>query len=101
MDTLTVALAETCPVLFGSSSFKAFGFTRVDVTKKKISRRKTISVMDDIENSDRTFVFLFIAIAYSVVSGAVFSAFSSLRISMKSMVLLSIMNTKSDIREVR
>ena len=66
MDTLTVALADTCPVLLGSRSFSAFGFTSVDVTRKKISSRNTMSVMDDIENSDNILVFLLIAISFQI-----------------------------------
>ena len=62
MDTLTVALADTCPVLFGRRSFNALGLMSVEVTRKKMSSRNTISVMDDIENPESTFVVLFIAI---------------------------------------
>ena len=51
MDTLTVGLALTWPVLFGSRSFKAFGLTSVDVTRKKINSRNTRSVIEDIDIS--------------------------------------------------
>ena len=63
MDTLTVALAETWPVLFGSISLSAFGFTSVDVIRKKISSRNTRSVIDDIAVSCKTFVCLLNAIS--------------------------------------
>ena len=63
MDTLTVALAETWPVLFGSSSFSAFGLISVDVTRKKIRSRNTMSVIDDIEKPESTFVVLLIAMS--------------------------------------
>ena len=95
MDTLTVAFADTCPVLFGRSSFRAFGFTRVEVTRKNISRRNTMSVIDDIENSDSALVFRLIAISFSAyfpVSALPASASDCpspvlpLRISMKSIV---------------
>ena len=49
MDTDTVAFALTCPVLFGSRSFRALGLIRVEVTRKKISSRKTMSVIEDID----------------------------------------------------
>lgn len=67
MDTLTVALAATCPVLFGNISFRAFGFTKVDVTKKKIRSRNTMSVMEDIENPASTFVVRLKAISLIVL----------------------------------
>jgi hypothetical protein len=37
----------------------------VEVTRKKISRRNTMSVIDDIENPESTFVVLLIAIVRS------------------------------------
>jgi hypothetical protein len=38
---------------------------RVEVTRKKISSRNTISVIEDTENDASTFVFLLSAIDYS------------------------------------
>jgi hypothetical protein len=63
METLTVAFAETCPVLFGRRSFKALGLMSVDVTRKKMRSRNTMSVIDDIENPESTFVDLLMAIS--------------------------------------
>jgi hypothetical protein len=37
----------------------------VEVTRKKISRRNTMSVIEDIENPESTFVVLLIAISQS------------------------------------
>lgn len=96
MDTLTVALAATCPVLLGSSSFSAFGFTNVDVTKKKIRRRNTMSVMEDIEKDGSIFVLLFMAMALSSYLSA-----GSCRRSIKSIVVLSMRKTRLDMLEVR
>lgn len=97
MLTLTVAFAETCPVLFGRRSFSAFGLTSVEVTRKKISNRNTMSVIEDIDISDSDFVVLFIAISrYSSVDSA-----GSWRRSMKPIVVLSILKTRSEILEVR
>ena len=65
MLTLTVAFAPIWPVLFGRRSLRAFGLMRVEVTRKKISSRNTISVIEDTENDASTFVFLLSAIDYS------------------------------------
>jgi hypothetical protein len=62
IDTLTVAFADTCPVLLGRRSFRAFGLMSVEVTRKKIRSRNTMSVMDDIEKPESTLVVLLIAI---------------------------------------
>jgi hypothetical protein len=62
MLTLVVALAETCPVLFGRSNFNALGFTRVEVTRKNMSSKNTMSVIEDIENCEFAFCFLLTAI---------------------------------------
>ena len=96
MDTLTVAFALTWPVLLGSRSFKALGLTSVEVMRKKMSNRNTRSVMDDIPRSESTFVVLlnFMAVYFSASAG-------SLRRSMKSMVVLSILKAMSEICEVR
>ena len=64
MDTLTVAFADTWPVLFGRRSFNALGFMSVEVTRKKISSRNTMSVIDDIEKLASALVVLLIAITY-------------------------------------
>ena len=62
IETLTVAFAATCPVLLGRRSFSALGLTRVEVTRKKMSSRKTMSVIEDIEKPESTLVVLLIAI---------------------------------------
>ena len=62
MDTLTVAFADTWLVLLGRSSLSALGLTRVEVTRKNINSKNTMSVMDDIEKLESTFVLLLIAI---------------------------------------
>ena len=62
MDTLTVAFADTWPVLFGRRSFSALGFMSVEVTRKKISSKNTMSVIDDIEKLASALVVLLIAI---------------------------------------
>ena len=62
MLTLTVAFAFTCPVDLGRRSFRALGLMSVEVTRKKIRSRNTISVILDTENCASTFVFLFSAI---------------------------------------
>ena len=41
----------------------ALGLMSVDVTRKKMSSRNTMSVIDDIENPESTFVVLLIAIS--------------------------------------
>jgi len=51
MDGLDLALIQTDGekiYSFGKSSFKAFGLTSVEVSIKKISNKKTISVIEDI-----------------------------------------------------
>ena len=89
METLTVAFALTWPVLLGSSSLRALGLTRVEVTRKKMSRRNTMSVMDDIEMFGSALVVLLSAIAnYSDFTAA---SSSSPRASMKVMVALSML----------
>ena len=45
-------------------SFRALGLMSVEVTRKKISRRKTMSVIDDTAKDASTFVFLLRAMAY-------------------------------------
>lgn len=62
MDTLTVALAEIWLVLLGSRSLRALGLIRVEVTRKNISSRNTMSVMEDIENAGSTLVLRLMAI---------------------------------------
>ena len=63
METVTVGLALTCPVLFGRRSFRALGLMRVEVTRKKMRRRKTMSVIEDIDILGSAFVVLLSAIA--------------------------------------
>ena len=58
----TVAFALTCPVLLGSRSFSALGLTSVEVTRKNISSRNTMSVIEDIDIFGSAFVFLLKAI---------------------------------------
>ena len=94
MDTLTVAFAETWPVLLGSRSFSALGLMSVEVTRKKISSRNTMSVIDDIENPESTLVVLLIAMYPYFEAG-------SWSISMNAIVVLSILNTRLEICEVR
>ena len=64
----------------------------VDVTRKKISRRNTMSVIEDIDIFGSAFVVLLSAIVYIVSS----SEAGSLRRSINSIVVLSILNTTSD-----
>jgi hypothetical protein len=75
IETLTVAFADTWPVLFGSRSFRAFGLMRVEVTRKKIRSRNTMSVIDDIENPESTLVVLLIAMSVSFISQQVRGAY--------------------------
>ena len=55
METLTIGFEEIWFVLFGNRSLRALGLTRVEVTKKKINNRKTMSVMEDMLNEGLTF----------------------------------------------
>jgi len=48
MLTVVMALAGVWLLLCGSRSLRALGATRVDETIKKISRRNTMSVIDDM-----------------------------------------------------
>ena len=66
------------------------GLMRVEVTRKNISSRKTMSVIEDIENPASAFVVLLIAIS------TYFSAGSWSR-SIKSTVTVSILNTRLEI----
>ena len=68
----------------------------VEVTRKKIRRRNTMSVIDDIEKLESTFVVLLIAI-----SCACYLSDGSWSMSMNSIVVLSILNTRFEICEVR
>jgi hypothetical protein len=70
IETLTVAFADTCPVLFGRRSLRALGLMSVEVTRKNMRSRNTMSVMDDIENPESTFVVLLMAICYSIDEGS-------------------------------
>ena len=55
--------ADVCLLPCGKSTFMAFGVTIVDVIMKNINNRKIISVIEDIENPESTFVVLLIAIS--------------------------------------
>ena len=68
------------------------GLMRVEVTRKNISSRKTMSVIEDIENPASAFVVLLIAIInYFVLSAGSWSR------SIKSTVTVSILNTRLEI----
>ena len=95
METLTVAFAATCPVLFGRRSLSAFGLTRVDVTRKNMRSRNTMSVIDDIENPASTFVVRLMAISSPYLSEG------SFRMSINSIVVLSIIKTRLEMRDER
>ena len=82
-------------MLLGSRSFNAFGLMRVEVTRKKIRSRNTMSVIDDIEKPESTFVVLLIAIVCPYFSDGSWS------MSINSIVVLSILNTRFEIWEVR
>ena len=101
METLTVALADTCPVLLGSSSFRAFGLTSVEVTRKKMSSRKTMSVMDDIEMPASTLVKRLMAIILRVYSASGACSCLVRAVSRNSTVVFSILKTRLEMREVR
>lgn len=64
---LTSGLDETWLLLFGSSSLSALGLTSVDVTRKKISIRNTMSDIDDILKLDSTFARRFSAIVFLII----------------------------------
>ena len=85
METLAMGFAPTCPVLFGSRSFRALGLTRVEVTRKKMSSRNTMSVILDIENDASAFSVLFSAIPLCA-----YDSEGSLSRSMNLIVALSI-----------
>jgi len=48
MEIEMVCFSNVFALLLGKSNFKALGLTRVEVSIKKISNKKTISVIDDI-----------------------------------------------------
>jgi len=50
----------------GSFKFRAFGATNEDVSMKKMSNRKIMSVKEDMLNFALTFVLFFSAIKYFV-----------------------------------
>ena len=83
-------------MLLGRRSFRALGLMSVEVTRKKIRRRNTMSVIDDIEKLESTFVVLLIAISL-----AVYLSDGSWSMSMNSIVVLSILNTRFEICDVR
>ena len=43
-----VCFSSVFALLFGSNNFRAFGLTRVEVSIKKMSNKKTMSVIDDM-----------------------------------------------------
>ena len=61
-----MGFAETWLVLFGSNSLRALGLTRVDVTRKNTSSKKTMSVIDDILNVESTFERRLIDILFTI-----------------------------------
>ena len=68
MDTVTDSRLESWLVLLGSNSFKALGLTNVEVTRKKISKRNTMSVIDDMLKFGFILLFLLIAMLFPVLS---------------------------------
>ena len=48
IETETVCFVWVFEELLGSKRFKAFGLTNVEVSIKKISNKKTMSVIDDM-----------------------------------------------------
>ena len=48
MEIEIVCFSNVFALLLGKSNFKALGLTRVEVSIKKISNKKTMSVMEDI-----------------------------------------------------
>jgi len=48
MEIEIVCFSNVFALLLGKSSFKALGLTSVEVSIKKMSNRKTMSVMEDI-----------------------------------------------------
>ena len=62
MEIEIVCFSRVFALLFGNNNFKAFGLTSVEVSIKKISNKKTISVIDDIIKLALTLFLLFNAI---------------------------------------
>ena len=62
-----MGLADTWLLLCGSSSLRALGWMSVEVTMKKMSSRKTMSVIDDMLKLASTFDLRLSAIAGSNV----------------------------------
>ena len=87
-------------MLLGNNNFKALGLIKVEVTMKKINKRKTMSVMDDMLKLGFAFFALFIAMVKTMVLKLYFSFFNSYITSMKSDWLLSIWFTILSIRAV-
>ncbi len=56
---VVMGFAEVWLLLCGSSNFKAFGATSVEVTIKNISNKNTMSVIDDMLNSALTLFLRF------------------------------------------
>lgn len=62
METETVCGASVLLELEGSNNFRAFGLTKVDVSIKKMSNKKTMSVMEDMLKFGLTLFLLLIPI---------------------------------------
>ena len=64
METEIVCFSRVLDLLFGNNNFKALGLTRVEVSIKKISNKKTISVIEDILKFGLTLFLLLSAITH-------------------------------------
>ena len=64
MEIEIVCFSSVFAVLLGSNSFNAFGLTRVEVSIKKISNKKTMSVIEDILKFALTLLLLLNAIIH-------------------------------------
>ena len=82
---VVIGFAAVWLLLCGSNNFKAFGAIKVEVTIKKISNRKTMSVIDDMLNAAFTLFLFFSAILLDYTG--------SFNKSINSDVVASILNT--------
>ena len=78
METEIVCFSRVLDLLFGNNNFRAFGLTRVEVSIKKISNKKTISVIEDILKFGLTLFLLLSAITHYDVIGLKILLFSLL-----------------------
>ena len=69
MEIEIVCFSNVLALLLGKSSFRALGLTRVEVSIKKISNRKTMSVMEDMLKLALTLFLLLNAIIRYDVKG--------------------------------